>query len=261
MKAFLSTLALAMGVVLSTLPARAAIVSCSGINAAGYKVLVDDIVPSSGTAASPLMQPLIHRLDANLEQLKVETGLPLTVVRCAKRLPEDPADFRKPLVEDLNARQVVLEIWGTTTSVVDGTERYQEASIGYALIPVRFYEFNASDPPGVFLVPRRARSVSSVDDLVRLVDQAGSLKAYVAVGAGTRLLRTRAYDDARSQLCRAEALLASQRPQSPTADARLLEYVRRLAGQSVTAARQDANYQGPLKLLPIGAGMGCGTTR
>jgi hypothetical protein len=261
MRPFPSALALALGAAVSTIPVRAAIVSCSGVNTPGYKVLLDDIVPSSGTAASPLMQPLIHRLDANLEQLRVETGLPLTVVRCARRLPEDPADFRKPLVEDLNARQVVLEIWGTTTPVVDGAERYEEASIGYALIPIRFYEFNASDPPGVFMVPRRARSVSSVDDLVRLVDQAGSLKSYVAVGAGTRLLRTRAYDDARAQLCRAEALLASQRPQSLTADARLLEYVRRLAGQTVTAARQDANYQGPLKLLPIGAGAGCGATR
>ncbi len=261
MKPLLGALVLTACAWLAPPPVSAQIVSCSGVDGTGYKVLLDDIVHSSGAAASPLMLPLIHRLDANLEQLKIETGLSLTIVRCPKRHPDDPADFRKPLVEDLNARHVVLEIWGTTTQVVDGSNKYEEASMGYALIPVRFYEFNAIQPPSVFLVPRRARSVSSVEDLVKLVDQAGLLKAYVAVGAGTRLLRTRSYDLARTQLCKAESLLAVQRPQPSSHDAALLDYVRRLAGETVAQAKQDPAYRGPLKVLPISAGHGCGVTR
>jgi hypothetical protein len=64
---------------------------------AGTKILVDDIFDAAGGVASPLMQSLIFRMSTNLEQLEVESGLPIKVVRCAKRRPSDPSDFRRPL--------------------------------------------------------------------------------------------------------------------------------------------------------------------
>jgi hypothetical protein len=242
--------------------AHAQLVQCRGVNDPGvYKVLLDDIAPEGG-AASPLLSALVHRLDANLEQLKVETGLPLRVVRCEKRRPGDPAAFRKPVVQDLTARQVVLEVWGTTAEVTEpGEPSYHEASIGYALIPVRFYEYGAAEPPGAFVVPRRVQSMTSTEQLVKLVDQAGTLAAYAAVGAGTKLLRGREYDAARTQLCKAEALLAALSPKAGSPDAALLGYARRLAGETVESARRDPSYGGPLKVLGTAAGMSCGGGR
>jgi hypothetical protein len=238
--------------------ARAQLVQCAGVNEPGYyKVLLDDIVADGGTA-SPLLRFLVHRLDANLEQLKLETGLPLRVVRCEKRRPGDPAVFRRPVVQDLTARQVVLEVWGITAEVAEpGSPAYHEASIGYALVPVRFYEYGATQPPGAFMVARRAESLASTEQLVKLVDQAGTIAAYAAVGAGTKLLKGREYDKARTQLCKAEALLSSLSPRDGTPDAALLSYVRRLAGETVAEARNDPAYRGPLKVLPADARSGC----
>ena len=75
-------------------PAAAQIVPCGGIQDRGYKILVDDIFDAAGGVASPLMQSLIFRMSTNLEQLEVESGLPIKVVRCAKRRPSDPLRFQ-----------------------------------------------------------------------------------------------------------------------------------------------------------------------
>ena len=187
--AFLVLASLAVAV-----PSAAQIVPCSGIQDRGFKILLDDIFDAAGGAASPLMQSLIYRLSTNLEQLQVESGLPLKVVRCAKRRPSDPSEFRRPLVEQLNARQVVLEVWGTTAKATDQTgAEVHEATVGYLLVPVRFDEFTDGQPSGAFLLSRQAKSVTSVDELVRLVDQAGELAAYVAVSTGVKLLRSKEY--------------------------------------------------------------------
>jgi hypothetical protein len=246
----------------ATSPARAQLVQCGGVNEPNtYKVLLDDIIPAGG-APSPLLGVLVHKLDANLEQLKLETGLPLRVVRCEKRRPGDPAVFRKPVVQDLTARQVVLEVWGTTIQVAEpGAAPYHEASIGYAVVPVRFYEYGETNPQSAFVVPRRADSLGSTEALLKLVDQAGTLAAYAAVGAGTKLLKGREYDKARAQLCRAEALLGALSPREGTPDASLLAYVKRLAGEAVTDVRADAGYRGPLKVLPVDPAAGCGGAR
>jgi len=216
----------------------AQLVPCSGVSEPGFKVLVDDIVADGAAGPSPLMFPLVHRLDANLEQLRLETGLALKIVRCAKRRPSDPSDFRQDLVGQLNARQVVLEIWGTMARVTDASgESFHEASIGYVLVPVRHYEFGRPEPPGAFLVPRRADEVASIDALVRLVDQSGRVAAYAALGAGTRLLRAKEYLPARTQLCRAELLLRALAPKPRSPDAALMAYAQRLAGEAVREAR------------------------
>lgn len=246
-------LALALGVPGG---AEAQLVSCSGVAEPGLKILLDDIARSGG-ASSPLIDLLAARLEANLEQLRVEAGLNIRVLRCAKRKPTSTAVFTRPIVQDLNARQVVLEVWGTTAEVEAEGEKYHEASIGYVVVPVRYHEFASGEPPGAFVLPRRAESLDTLDALVRLVDQAGALSAYAAVGAGTRFLRGRQYDEARVQLCRAQTLLEAldTRPGGPNAS--LLDYVKRLASEAVGSARSDAAYRGPLKALPESALASC----
>ena len=159
MRRFLDVLAGAIATALVAVPAQAQIIPCSGVNEPGFKVLLDDIAASDGKA-SPIMQPLIHRIDANLEQLEVEAGPAFKVLRCEKRKPNSPADFKKALVQQLTDSKVMLEVWGTTSQVTDGGEQVHEASIGYALMPVRLREFDSPNTPGAFLVGRRAKSVA-----------------------------------------------------------------------------------------------------
>jgi hypothetical protein len=63
-------------------------------------------------------------------------------------------------------------------------------------------------PLAPFLLSRQTKSVSSVDELVRLVDQSGELAGYVALSTGSQAAAlARRYDQARAQLCRSESLL------------------------------------------------------
>ena len=248
----------ALGLLTFVAPAGAQIVPCTGIQGTGYKILLDDIVDAAGGTASPLMASLVFRLTTNLEQLQLESGLPLKVIRCTKRRPSDPSDFKRPLVEQLNARQVVLEVWGTTAQATDASgAKVHEATVGYLLVPVRFDEFTQGQPSGAFLSSRQAKSVTSLDDLVRVVDQSGELAAYVAVSTGVKLLRARDYDAARAQLCRSVALLTQVGGQMPASrDKTLIAYVQGLAADVVAQARKDPQYQGALKGPLVSAG-GC----
>jgi hypothetical protein len=255
MRALAAALVVA-GTLASASPARAQLVPCDGLGDPGFKILLDDIFDAAGGAASPLMQSLAHRVSANLEQLKVESRLPLKVIRCAKRRPPDPSAFKRSLIEQLNARQVVLEIWGTTASATDAAGApLQEAVVGYALVPVRADELEAGEPEGAFVLSRQVKSVTSVDELLRVVDQAGELSAYVAASTGVKLLRAREYDQARAQLCRADGLLRRAAGPTPAArDQGLIEYVQRLAADVVKQAQSDPAYAGTLKLQRERAG-------
>ena len=248
----------ATAVLCSAAPATAQIVPCAGIQSTGYKILLDDIFDAAGGTTSPLLPSLAFKLTTNLEQLQLESGLPLKVIRCAKRRPTDPADFKRPLVEQLNARQVVLEVWGTTAEATDPSgSKVHEATVGYLLVPVRFDEFTQGQPSGAFISSKQAKSVTSVDDLVRVIDQSGELAAYVAVSTGVKLLRAKDYDSARAQLCRADALLTKVGGQAPAArDKSLMSYVQALAADVVAQARKDPAYKGILKGPLVSAG-GC----
>ena len=67
---------------------------------------------------------------------------------------------------------------------------FNEASVGYVLVPVRLDELQAQKAPGAFIVPHRATVSTPVDDLLRLVDQAGRLGAYASLAAGSKSLRS-----------------------------------------------------------------------
>jgi hypothetical protein len=251
----------AIAVLAPSAPSAAQIRDCVGIaTESGLKILLDDIWEEAGGKKTtlPLMPSLRNRVFANLEQLRVESGLPLKVIRCEDRRPPDPSAFNQTRVQGLQLHSVILEVWGTTAEATDATGApIQEATVGYLLVPVRFDEFTQGQPSGAFTLSRQAKSKTSLDDLVRLVDQSGELAAYVALSAGVRLLRTKAYDQARAQLCRAEGLLTRVMGAAPSAnDEALVAYVRELASDVVTQAKANPAYAGVLKALPINQG-GC----
>ena len=239
--------ALLVAVLGTAASAHAQIAPCSAVNdtSSRSKILLDDIVSES--SLQNLLQSLTSRLDANLEQIQTELGVDLKVFPCANRRPTGPSDFNRSTVDQLNVRGVLMEVWGTTTAVKDSQGRpLNEASIGYVIIPVRLDELQSQPAPGAFVIPHRAQPSTVVDDLLRLVDQAGRLGAYASLAVGSKSLRSSQWDEARKQLCAADVLFT--RLKSPIeADAALVRYAKKLAGDAVTRARADAKYSGFLK--------------
>ena len=234
-------------IVVTAAPAFAQITPCSAVNdpSSRAKILLDDIV--SEASLQNLLQTLTSRLDANLLQVRTELGVQLKVLPCANRRPSGPSDFNRTTVSELNVRGVLMEIWGATTAVKDQQGRpLNEASIGYVIIPVRLDELQQQTAPGAFVIPHRAQPSTVVDDLFKLVDQAGRLGAYARLAVGSRSLRARQWDEARKQLCAAEAEFTKLKVPSD-ADAALIKYAKQLAGDTVTRARADAQYSGFLK--------------
>ncbi|HUS07273.1 MAG TPA: hypothetical protein VMZ52_13285 [Bryobacteraceae bacterium] len=217
---------------------------------AGYKVYLDDVAYSGPKTlrmpdAKDFMNRLRFRLKNGMEQMKAETRLPLTVVRCEGRQPGDENDFNLRLVDALNSRDVLLEVWG---SIIPGAGRPFEALIGFALIPVRFYERGSSDIPGVYAVRYLIRS--KLDDAAELLGDALELRAFVSLAAGIKAHKQKKYNEAYDCLCDGAALVARFQAEGTTAaKPSLISYARRLALETVRAANADPAYQGRLTLV------------
>ena len=238
--------ALCAALLLTARAAAAQIVPCSAVSDQGPKILLDDIVAAAG--AQNFLQSLTSRLDANLTQVQTELGVDLKVLPCANRRPSGPSDFTRSLVQELNVREVLMEVWGATAEVTDQQGRkFNEAAIGYMLVPVRLDELQSQRAPGAFIIPHRAPTSTPVDDMLRLVDQAGRLGAYASLAVGSKSLRSARWGDARKQLCAAEALFKKLKPPLVQGDASLADYAKALAADAVVKARADANYRGFLK--------------
>lgn len=239
--------ALCAALLLTARAASAQIVPCSAVSDQGPKILLDDIV-ASAAGAQNFLQSLTSRLDANLTQVQTELGVDLKVLPCANRRPSGPSDFTRSLVQELNVREVLMEVWGATAEVTDQQGRkFNEASIGYMLVPVRLDELQSQRAPGAFVIPHRAPPSTPVDDMLRLVDQAGRLGAYASLAVGSKSLRSARWADARKQLCAAEAQFKKLKTPLATGDTSLAGYAKALAADAVVKARADASYRGFLK--------------
>ena len=239
-----------VGCLVIAVAADAQITSCGSLEDPGTKILLDAVVASNPNSAN-LLQSVASRLDANLTQVQTELGVDLQVVPCANRKPMGPSDFTRRVVDELNVRNVMMEVWAVTTDVKDAQGRpLQEASVGYVLVPVRLNELQTQKPPGAFILPYRARPTDPVADLLRLVDQSGRLGAYAALAAGARSLRAAQdtaagrrprdpqQDDwaaARKRLCAAQALFSSLKPPAAPSDMQLADYARTMAAAIVRA--------------------------
>lgn len=111
--------------------ARAAGLSpCQGASLQGYKILLDDISFTPPTAdLSYQMNVLRLRLHDDLQKLKQEFGTTIKAVRCEGRQPSGESDFSQGLLDVLQGKLVVLEIWGSVSD--------QKALVSYLMIPVR----------------------------------------------------------------------------------------------------------------------------
>jgi hypothetical protein len=227
----------------------AQLVDCN-VSLTGYKILLDDVVysgPAAGSAEQKLfMNRLRVKLLNDLEKLKVQTQLPFTIVRCEGRRPNDAGDFRTALVDALNSRNVLVELWG---NIVADDGAGADTMIGFALIPMRFYERNTQDLPGIYQARYSTRSVNSAK-LLELIGASGELRAFALVAGGSKALRERRYNEAYSSLCDA-SLKAAQLKADGLQPHRepLSKYALRLARETVKKANADPAYTGALALV------------
>ncbi len=243
---------LALLAVLAAGPCAAQMTACPSSLGQGQKVLVDDI----RGVESLVLDTLRGRVDAALAKLQLETRAArsassasapdprVRAVRCFQRLPPDGSAFDDDVARELNAREVVLEVWAQTAALPPSQGPGFRALVGYALVPLRHYM--PASPQGVLVIESKTRSVDSIDDLLALLDQSGALAIYTAVGSGVRFLHIDAYDEARTQLCAALGRLERIRKPSPD-DVELKEAVRAMAQDVVRRARADPGYRGDMR--------------
>jgi hypothetical protein len=241
--------------VIGTLPATssAQLLGCPNVVSNNdRKVVLDAIYLStsaSGPSASLPTQRLRAKLQEQLSQLNADIDVPTTVVECKRRKPSDPSDFTEAQVRTFNSNRVVLEMWGTLSG--KPSKSTVNATVGYAVVPLRYYEyFKASAPgtriPGVYFADYTVRT----EKLESLVDQSNELKIYASVGLGLKMLKEESFDEAKKSFCRASALLRPAAGKTLDQDHKdLQQYVDRMTGVTVDNALGSSSYNGPLKRI------------
>ncbi len=228
----------------------------------GLKILRDAVSYDSSEASRSAMARVVDRLNAKLsndvDEFHLIGGTPVVIVRCPDRHPQGRGDFDAPMVEQLNLRQVVLEVWGTVQSEDRGGIKGYVASLEYVLIPARANELGGNPPRSVYASERWQKVASLPEDIQKLFSQDGDLGLYTHVAVGMKSLETRKYDQAFQFLCRGQILLSKkvgQQPGTPQSD--LLKFVQDLTVKTFHKARQDPNYSGWMKVLVAGAPPNC----
>ena len=254
----ISRVALCLATALIAAPAAAQIVPCPPISRTqNYKLVLDDFT-LSGSAEPNLnvfMEALRASLRLSLERLHADSRVHVELVRCTKRRPQAESDFDKAQVRLLNSHRVVVEMWavGSTTADANKQPEYR-AFISYVLVPVR--HLVAGQVPDVVTVELKGRAGEPLDGLLEAFDRSAELGAYSAASLGTKLLQERNYDQARTYLCKADAMLASAKSSAPPAA--LVAWVRDLSVKVIEQAWGDPSYQGAMRLREGQAPPPCG---
>jgi hypothetical protein len=274
---FAFALALGVGVgltlgLINAPPAWAQLVDCPEIrdNAAAFKVILDEPAFArkeleSDDELQRIKARLSFTVHNQLQALGMEMrqaaqpAVVLLPVSCRGRHPLDASDFDSNRSQSLTANKVVLEVW----ALLDGNRQgdkveAREARIGYAVPPLRFYEPNAVELPGFYLL----RYPRSGTDLTGILDGLPELSAYATLGLGLKAAKARDYDLAVQYLKKAEALLApAAGPGSDAVAAQqqraLVGYVKKRTCETVKAALADAEYKGGLTLIYSGSRRPC----
>jgi hypothetical protein len=243
--------------------AAAALIECPRIAAtSGSKVVVDEVRPSEGGAATlsaleeRRLQNAIHQ---QIGQLNAERPAQVQAVVCRQRWPEGPDEFSPALSRNLLAHDVLIELWGESEADL--------ALIQYAILPVRLRA--ASNLPGIYSSAYPFDIAGGIDSLFR---DARELQAFTALALGfqafeqaraastvndaDKIARSARFNDARSYFCEAERLLSEARamadefgPDSQQWKA-LIALATQGAAETARTARADPAYIGALKLLP-----------
>ncbi len=214
----------------------------------GYKIFLDDVF-SFSPSADPASQVLMNRLRAKLKSdfmaLKAASPLPLSVVECNGRRPNNEDDFGSGLIDALNSRNVLLEVWG---NIAPGDRNGTDTSIGFVLIPVR----KSKDLAGVYTA-RYATQSGGSDQVLQLIRGAPEMKAFFDMASGVKASREQRYDEAYKCLCSAKLAVGNFRADGVRAERdSLAGYAQRLAAETVKNAIHDTAYSGALRLIDTG---------
>jgi hypothetical protein len=217
----------------------------------GLKIVRDGVSYDASAPPGSDVAQLVRRLNAKLsndtEEFHLVGGNPVVVAHCADRRPRGKGDFDASTVEQLNLRQVVLEVWGTVEPASRNGLKGYTASLQYVLIPARANELQGKPPRSVYAVEKWQQASAPAEEILR---QEGELELYTHVATGMMRINKGQYDQAYQYLCRGQMLLQKRgaaSPGSPTAD--LLKFTQDLTAETFQRARQDPLYQGWMRNL------------
>jgi len=267
-------LALGLCAVALALPGDAAaqaLTSCGGIERDGSaKVVLSHIgVQATGGAAGPAPDALAELFYLSVEgklegvpivarrSLQPDPRMPVQrrppkVVQCANRKPKiDGTDFTASVIDMLNARNVLVEVWGGVVTSASDTSPRTDAWLAYTVIPVRL-DPGRPEELGFRRVRYRLNSDDPLHDVLNEFEQGSELEVYTALAYGAKQLKDRGYDDAKHAFCIAR--ISHRKTMGPAtgpdADADAVALLGAIDGwidETVTAAVQDSNYDGALK--------------
>ena len=221
----------------------------------GLKIVRDGI--SYDTSAPPqsdlvsVAQRLNAKLSNDVDEFHLVGGNLVIIARCVDRHPKSKGDFDESTIEQLDLRQVILEVWGNVQPENRNGVKGYLASMQYVLIPARVNELQGRPPRSVYVVEKWQRSGAPAEEIFR---QEGELGLYTHIATGMKALNKKQYDQAVKYLCQGQILLGQKASPSP-ADARadLLKYVEDLTTETFQKARQDPTYTGWMKTLATGS--------
>lgn len=248
--------------------AAAQITPCTKVTQVeGLKVMLDEIyfLASSGTQPSSVsMQALAWKVSCQIRALKAELGAStqqFELVPCLGRKPASESDFTRDQVSQLNAQRVVLEVWGVLqNSAGTAPQASPQALVGFAVIPLRFYEHfetNSGDMPGVYM----AEFPFDITKPETLLEQSGDFKTYFTIGIGLKFFKEKIYNSALKSFCQAQHSLqpGGNKPTDPDKIA-LLAYVRKMTKAVVDDARKGpvTEYNKVIRALDPNVASSCG---
>jgi len=236
--------------------------SCRGIDdARGEKVVLSKFTYSGDRAGewSPkkLSELFYFEIESRLKAVligpkKGERQLRLpTIVLCINRQPSlDGTDFTPRVVDELNTRDVLLEVWGSISS--RGTAKV-DAWLAYALIPVCHYG-GMHQFPGVHRVRYELQAEKPVEAIRAKIKSSAELAVYTALTYGIKALKKLDYDVAYSAMLIAQDSLESAIKNKMLSETNpdvvaLRDYIGMMLKEIVSNARQDRNYRGALKKI------------
>ena len=231
------------------LPALAQLRDCLSISRGPhYKVVLGDVSVAAATDMEAVRQRLIAKLKTSEEALRLDgEQRKLSTAVCPGRQPRDETEFDRNTIDDLNALNVVLEVWGSVSTGPQPSRR-QEARINFALISLMKFE-PAMNGMMELSFPRTAGpAVDALSEL--MLAELTEMRALTALSVALRLHRDGRYDAAKRSYCEANAHLtrAASAPGAPTSWLTLRDFSLKNAATVVRDAQADSEYRGALKL-------------
>ena len=237
--------------------ARAQLIDCrDSVTGMGYQIYFDELTFTTDALKSdPQLQSIMNRLAFKYQSRAEDIGFSFPTARllvhvCGGRKPAGESEFTTSALERLDENDVILEVWGVLDArrEADGSLADRRARIACMLVPVLMDE-DAPDrrDAGRQFIEYPKDSTQAVTDLADLLEQSQELEAYIAVTLGVNMARNGEYDDAVSQLCMAQIMLAASPTSGDRGPAALLGYIQRTWQAVVEKARSDPDYEGPLR--------------